>query len=80
MGKKPIGEKALTEAGKQRWYRQKLSAARKAKIANEVKEWKKLKRALIDQVGGRQVYRVQEKAKRRQKVEKWFDLRKGLWF
>ena len=38
MGKKLIGEKALTEAGKQRWYRQKLSAARKAKIATEVKE------------------------------------------
>ena len=38
MGKKPIGEKALTEAEKQRWYHQKLSAARKAKIANEDKE------------------------------------------
>ena len=47
MGKKTIGEKALTKVEKQRQYRQKLSAAKKAKIANEDKERKKLKRALI---------------------------------
>ena len=48
MGRKPIGEKAPTKAQKQRRYHQKLSAGKKAKIAKENKEQKKLKRALIN--------------------------------
>ena len=47
MGRKLTGEKTLTKAEKQRRYQQKLSAAKKVKIAQEDKEQKKLKRALI---------------------------------
>ena len=47
MRRKPIGQKVLTKAEKERRCHQKLSAVKKAKIAKEDKEQKKLKRALI---------------------------------
>ena len=65
MVRKPIGEEALMKAGKQRRCRQKLSAAKKAKIVKEDKEQKKLKRALINLDADK--YQITRKSKEKTK-------------
>ena len=73
MRRKPIGQKALTKAEKERRCHQKLSAVKKAKIAKEDKEQKKLKRALIKLDAGKY---TEYKKKQREDKKRRRDLAK----